>query len=174
MEALDKDKIGLRIVALRLHRQIKQKALAAKLGYGDATALWKVEAGKTLPSLEKLQRLKAALGASMDWLINGGPDGPIPDPCGNHSQVHINIVLLARKVPDLTPEEIALLSRHMMRHPAATTDELHTALVSNRAADGGGQSINASLGKRGQPRVRKPPKNVRPTLRKPANPDDSQ
>jgi hypothetical protein len=173
LEPLDPDKIGIRIAALRLARGRKQKELAAKVGYKDATALWKVEAGKTMASLDKLMRLGQELETKIDWLLSGGPGGPIPDPLGDHSQVHVNIVLLARKAPDLTQNEIAVLSRHMMRHPLSTVDDLNDVLTANRdSRQSNGTALDKQIDGRGHPRPRKPLKKTRPKPGKTRAPDD--
>lgn len=72
--------VGLRMYAARMAKGVKQKVFAKDLGLPDARTLWRWEYGHQLPDTETFALIAAALGTTVEWLLNGGEGGPVPDP----------------------------------------------------------------------------------------------
>jgi len=63
-------RVGLAIKQARIRNRLSQKALAEKVGY-TSQGIWKIEAGKSDPSLSALEKIAEALGTNVEYLITG-------------------------------------------------------------------------------------------------------
>jgi len=154
--------IGRRVVALRKRKGLKQQDLSAQLGMGQPRDLWRIEAGQVMPELPRLARLADALDTTVDWLMNGGPDGPIEDPV-LEDQEEVSPVsyrtpqdqaiseLLNDKALRVTRDEVPVLLdlvRPMAAHDGKLTLVLRDAFVEYRRKTKGGASTAKTVEER--------------------------
>ncbi len=85
-----------RILALLEQRQLTASKMMRELGFSSGLfSQWK--AGKQQPSAEKLQKISAYLGVSMDYLLGSAQ--------AENDAVEEELLLLARKTRELPEEE---------------------------------------------------------------------
>lgn len=139
--------IGARIRGARKAKNLGQAELARAMG-GGGVSVYRHESGIVRPSLNSMLKYAKLLDVTVEWLMNGGPDGPELQPPTHMvltpvkaSKAEVPMViaeLLADgRLGRVSPDEIAFLARQARTEPGLGPDDFEHMLLLRRARSSG-------------------------------------